>query len=112
MFAPRRLPRRQSLIALCLSFLIPFALLTAEEAQAEEALPDYVIEAFGEPPPIPDGPLPDDLAEALRIVFIDSMEQQVWASPQNEALEVIAASGDPRLAWAIADMMRFTWQPC
>ena len=110
MFAPRRLPRRQSLIALCLSFLIPFALLTAEEAQAEEALPDYVIEAFGEPPPIPDGPLPDDLAEALRIVFIDSMEQQVWASPQNEALEVIAASGDPRLAWAIADMMRFTWQ--
>ena len=80
------------------------------KAQETDALPDYVIDAFGHPPAVPEGPLPAPLQDAMRIAFVESMEQQIWAIPQNEALAVIAQSGDPRVVWAIADMMRFTWQ--
>ena len=30
---------------------------------------------------------------------------------QNEALDVSAASGDPRLGWIVSDLMRFAWKP-
>ncbi|MEM7530459.1 MAG: hypothetical protein AAF416_22975, partial [Pseudomonadota bacterium] len=81
-------------------------------SQAEEAapLPDYVIEAFGHPPTVPNGPLSADLKAAVRVVFIDSVQQSLWGQEQARALEEIARSGDPRLAWIISAMMRFTWQ--
>jgi len=72
--------------------------------------PDYVIEAFGHPPDIPQGPLSDELESAVQIVFVDSLERSAWGPEQSQALETIAQSGDPRLAWIISDMMRFTWR--
>lgn len=74
-------------------------------------LPAYVIEQFGAPPPIPEGPLPQELAKAVQAVFIDAVQQSLWGDAQAAALDKIAASGDPRLAWIISDRMRFTWQP-
>ncbi|MEM6905224.1 MAG: DUF3179 domain-containing (seleno)protein [Pseudomonadota bacterium] len=80
-------------------------------ARAETpALPDYVIEQFGAPPEIPTGPLSDNLEAAIRVVFVDSIKQSSWGRDQAIALNEIAQSGDPRLAWIISDMMRFTWQ--
>ncbi len=79
-------------------------------AQQEVDLPDYVIEEFGTPPAIPEGPLPDDLAEAVRVTFVQVFDQGAWTAEQDAALETIAASGDPRLAWLISDMMRFSFR--
>ncbi len=80
------------------------------EAEGTTILPSYVIEEFGHPPPIPSGPLSEDLEQAVRVAFIDSFVQGGWGIDQRAALEQIAQSEDPRLAWLISDMMRFTWQ--
>ncbi|MEO0359130.1 MAG: hypothetical protein AAF386_12745, partial [Pseudomonadota bacterium] len=50
------------------------------------------------------------MADNLRTVFVDSLEQSNWGPDQQIALNDIALSDDPRLAWIIADMMRFTWR--
>ncbi|WP_420862393.1 DUF3179 domain-containing (seleno)protein [Algirhabdus cladophorae] len=80
------------------------------QADSTQTLPDYVIAEFGQPPAVPSGPLPQDLEFAVRAVFIESLEQSVWGRDQMLALEQIAQSKDPRLAWIVSDMMRFTWQ--
>jgi hypothetical protein len=80
------------------------------QAQQSNPVPDYVIAQFGAPPAIPDGPLSADLQNAVRVVFIDSLELSRWDTAQVEALDDIAQSKDPRLAWIISDMMRFTWR--
>ncbi|MEL6548854.1 MAG: DUF3179 domain-containing (seleno)protein [Pseudomonadota bacterium] len=96
--------------------LFALACLLATPAHAQSAagdapaLPDYIVERFGTPPAIPTGPLSPEVEDAIRVVFVDSLERSRWGEPEQEALAVIAASGDPRLAWIIADMMRFTWR--
>ncbi len=88
------------------------ALFRIDPLRAQEAapLPDYVIEQFGQPPAIPQGPLSDDLRRAVDVVFVESVAQGAWGPEQRTALQEIAQSGDPRLAWLISDMMRFTWR--
>lgn len=93
-------------LVLCLSGLVT----NAASAQGGDALPDYVTAEFGQPPAVPEGPLSDALQDAVRVVFDDSLEQSAWGRDQQLALSEIAASGDPRLAWIISDMMRFTWR--
>lgn len=92
--------------------IILFSVLAIHAAQSQEKapLPDFVIEQFGQPPAVPDGPLSKELQDAVRVVFIDSLESSTWLGEQIEALEKIANSKDPRLAWIISDMMRFTWR--
>ncbi|MEL6586738.1 MAG: DUF3179 domain-containing (seleno)protein [Pseudomonadota bacterium] len=88
----------------------------APQSQAQTAVPAYVLEVYGAPPPVPSGPLSDDLAAAARVVFqgsiapVGSVSRTVWSPAHDDALAVIAASGDPRLAWPISDLMRFAWQ--
>ena len=79
----------------------------ALRAQDAESLPDYVIEKFGTPPPIPEGPLSEELQAAVQVAFVDAVTQSGWGGDQTEALETIVASKDPRLAWLISDLMRF-----
>ncbi|MEO0823706.1 MAG: DUF3179 domain-containing (seleno)protein, partial [Pseudomonadota bacterium] len=97
---------------LFLAAVTTLSLLRPDAALAKEAsaLPDYVIAEFGHPPAVPEGPLPEALQAAVRIVFIDSVTESVWGPDQARALDEIAASGDPRLAWIISDMMRFSWR--
>jgi hypothetical protein len=87
--------------------LVLMSLIFSGTANAEKAapLPDYVIEQFGQPPTIPEGPLSEELQAAVRVVFIDSLETSTWLGEQVDALEKIANSKDPRLAWIIIDMM-------
>ena len=100
--------------SLCRPILIAviaaLSILRAGDLAAQEPLPDYVIEAFGQPPDVPEGPISTELEDALRVVFVDSLEFSLWGPPQVAALERIAQSGDPRLVWPITDMMRFTWR--
>ncbi len=75
-------------------------------------LPQYVIDIFGNPPKTPTGPLSDEIVNALETAFGENLETLTWGEEQTDAVQTIAESGDPRLAWLISDMMRIsTSQP-
>ena len=88
------------------------SLLWADTALAQQTkpLPNHVILEFGQPPAFPVGDLSSELKNAVETVFVDSLEQSSWGRDQTIALDQIAQSKDPRLAWIISDMMRFTWR--
>ena len=97
-------------------FFAPFFALSlfwsdGARAQTTGALPDYVIEEFGEPPPVPESPLPASLRAAMQVAFVDSFTQSRWGADQTAALAEVAASNDPRIAWLISDIMRFASSP-
>lgn len=83
---------------------------TALQAQTTP-LPSYVIEEFGAPPDVPDGPLSASLQSSVRAAFVTSMSEGTWGRDQAIALTEIAESGDPRLVWLISDLMRFVPDP-
>jgi len=76
------------------------------------ALRQRIIERFGTPPRVPDGPLDADTIAALDTVFADGLRGGLrdgrWGEAQSRALERIAGSNDPRLAWLLADTMRIS----
>ncbi len=86
-----------------LSFLWSDAL----RAQQVASLPDYVIEEYGQPPAIPEGPLSEALEASVEVAFVEAMSQGTWGRDQILALQEISESKDPRLAWIISDLMRF-----
>lgn len=95
-----------------LALAVPLmALLLGGGAQAQAPLPDYVTAEFGQPPAIPDGSLSPDLLAAVQAAFVDTAAQASWGPEQVAALGTITASGDPRLAWLVADLMRFVSGP-
>ncbi|MEM6712730.1 MAG: DUF3179 domain-containing (seleno)protein [Pseudomonadota bacterium] len=85
------------------------ALDGAAFAQDASDLPAHVVERFGTPPPIPEGPISEELEAALTVAFVDLFENRSWGSDQGAALEQIVQAGDPRVAWVITDMMRFAF---
>ncbi len=95
-----------------LTLIAALALSTALPAAAQEAspIPDYVAQEFGQPPSVSEGAVGAEIEEALQVVFVDSLARGEWGNQQSLALEQVRLSGDPRLAWIVADMMRFTWQ--
>ncbi len=90
--------------------LVVTALLWSNAVQAQQAqpLPDHVIEKFGSPPTVPEGPLSEQLQAAVQVAFVDSATQSAWGRDQEIALGEIAESKDARIAWIISDLMRFT----
>jgi len=92
-----------------LTSLMVLALLWANPTFAQEKapLPDYIIKEFGTPPAVPSGPLSEDLLAAVKVAFIDTMAKSTWEEAQSKALDQIVAAKDPRLAWMIADLLRF-----
>ncbi len=103
------------------AFLILFAVLpslffgaasSAKSAgQETRTLPDHVIEKFGMPPAIPEGPFSKELKAAVKVAFIDSVVTGTWGPEQGAALKSILVSGDPRIAWIVSDLMRFAHDP-
>lgn len=93
-----------------LAFLVTLSLFWVQALRAQEAaaLPNYVIEQYGNPPAVPDGPLSEELQAAVKVAFIDSIAQRNWGTDQSAALEEIVASKDPRIGWIISDLMRFS----
>ncbi len=80
-------------------------------ARAQDALPAHVIATFGQPPVIPEGPLPAELAAHVQTALVEPATRGRWGQAQNDALVAIGQSGDARLAWIIGDLMRFTSDP-
>jgi len=62
--------------------------------------------SFGEPPPIP-SEYDAAIDDALDRVFGDTLTNGGFATTERDALQAIEDSGDPRLAWYIADLLRF-----
>ena len=62
--------------------------------------------SFGEPPPIPDD-YDTSLDAALDVVFGDGLPTASFAFADRESLQALEDSGDPRLAWYMADLIRF-----
>jgi hypothetical protein len=54
-------------------------------------------------PPVPAGEMSAELAEDLRLLGARAHEQSL----DQEVLDRVAASGDPRAAWYLADLLRF-----
>ena len=75
-------------------------------AHHDDGLPDHVIKQFGKHPAIPAGDLSEDI-EAELVNAIEATLGREWGA-QRKALEKIVDSKDPRLAWIIADLMRFS----
>ncbi|MEM6988722.1 MAG: DUF3179 domain-containing (seleno)protein, partial [Pseudomonadota bacterium] len=103
----RSLPRL-ALWSTAFAALIATAPLTAAaDSHAQSALPAYIIEQFGEPPALPTDVDDAALADNMRTVFIDSVEDSSWREPQSEALAALVEAGDPRVVWPMSDLMRF-----
>ncbi|GAA0778499.1 DUF3179 domain-containing protein [Roseibium denhamense] len=96
--------------AVLLTGLLPVWIAGAQ-ASGPGPLPDYVLEEFGAPPAIPDGPLSEDLERAVKMALIDPVTQSAWGRDQSIALAEVAGSEDPRLVWIISDLMRFATGP-
>ena len=80
-------------------------------AQEPAPLPAYVIATFGQPPAVPGGLLSTELKAHIQTALIEPVTRSRWGREQIDALEAIAGSADARLAWIIADLMRFTSSP-
>ncbi len=102
-------PALSSLAIACVLTLSGCSVTTAEAQESD--LPAYVVEEFGTPPAIPEGPLSDELQAAVETAFIESLTTSTWGPDQNLALAKIGESGDPRLAWIVSDLMRFASGP-
>lgn len=77
------------------------------QAQDAQPLPDYVTKEFGTPPAVPEGPISIAMQFAVRVAFLESVARPAWGPDQVLALEKIAETKDPRLAWMISDFLRF-----
>ena len=79
----------------------------ATDAEATEAAPDGSVgvdsdgNAFPAPPEVPDGALAATAAQALDTIFDTPLILDL------DAVASLADSGDPRVLWAISDLMRF-----
>ncbi|MEP5760343.1 MAG: DUF3179 domain-containing (seleno)protein [Litoreibacter sp.] len=98
---------RYTLIAFTAILLSPSILW----AQDRLPLPSYVTAEFGTPPAIPNGPLTETVKRALEEVLTIAVNQSEWDPADIAAFDIIGQANDPRLVWALADMLRFTWRP-
>ena len=80
--------------------------MSATTSLARAALPRGSVRDFGPAPAIPSGPLNAEVQAAVETVFIEGIEAG-WGIEQDRALDVIKESKDPRLAWSVADLLRF-----
>lgn len=60
---------------------------------------------FGPAPDVPDGPLSDEVAAAVALLYGQRLTPTLDEA-QREAVTTIGASGDPRLAWLLSDHIR------
>ncbi len=81
--------------------------VSAATSLARAALPRGSVLDFGSAPEVPQGPFSEKLKAAVEKIFIEGISSGGWGIEQNQALVEIRKSKDPRLAWILADLMRF-----
>ena len=83
---------------------------SATTAVARAALPRGTVRDFGPAPQALTTPLSAATREALDAVF-GTLDGGPWGDTQDRALDTIVATKDARLAWLLADLMRFATSP-
>jgi hypothetical protein len=78
---------------------------TGSEATTATTAPSLAV-LFGEAPEVPSGPLSDEATAAVDAIF-DRIDRPVAGSQ----FEAFARTGDARLAWLLADLLRFSTEP-
>ena len=71
------------------------------------ALPAGTPADFGSPPPIPDGPLSDEVLAAIEQIYGPTLEDRIFDVDERQALDVLGSSGDVRVGWMFSDLLRF-----
>ncbi|MCJ8311260.1 MAG: DUF3179 domain-containing protein [Hyphomicrobiales bacterium] len=56
-------------------------------------------------------PLVESVQTAMDQLVQHGLDQAAWDPSEGQPFETVARSADPRLTWAIVDMMKFTWRP-
>lgn len=74
-------------------------------------LPQGELLDFGEPPTIPEGPLDAATAEAAETLMGDRLTRRIFDERSTEAIDALGASGDPRVAWWLTDLLRIARDP-
>ncbi len=88
--------------------------LGAVSEEELHALSDYMIEKFGIPPTVPEGPLSEDLSNAVGIAFAGahapagSVSRSTWDASNSEALLQVVTAGDPRVAGLVSSLLHFS----
>lgn len=101
--------RSATLVLSGLIWLVGINMVYAGEAATTDHQPKlskYVIDRFGTPPPIVDGPFSEEIVQALNTAFGDNLREGIWGAEQTAALITLTESGDARLAWLISDLAR------
>jgi hypothetical protein len=101
-------PRAKAVTVIAFALIISMFVTSIDAA--ESTLSQTVIDRFGSPPDVPQGELSEDLQAAVNTVFSDDLGDANWSDLKTDALETIAMSNDPRLAWLVSDLMRFAGQ--
>lgn len=69
-------------------------------------LPAGEVRDFGPAPTIPSGPLDETALEAIDILMGERLLDRIIDERSFDAIDTLAASGDPRVSWWLADLMR------
>ncbi|MEO0367544.1 MAG: DUF3179 domain-containing (seleno)protein [Pseudomonadota bacterium] len=81
--------------------------LSTATALARDSVPKGTVRDFGPAPEVPQNGLSTELKKALNTIFIDGVDSG-WGDKQELALEYVREFNDPRLAWIVADLLRFS----
>jgi hypothetical protein len=105
-----RLLRALAVLALASVSFSACAPVQAPSAKDASDLPEHVVAAFGAPLSIPQGQPAPALRRALGDVVEVALNQAEWDPADRLAFQTLAEARDPRTAWLLTDMLRFTWR--
>ena len=71
------------------------------------SLPAGEARDFGPPPAIPEGDVDAEVLAALDVIFGDNLSDGFFIGEELDAIRTVRTSGDPRVAWLLADLLRF-----
>ena len=66
---------------------------------------------FGPAPEVPEGDVSPEVAEALALVTSSDVDESTFTPEQLDAIAFLGESGDPRVAWTLSDILRFSRNP-
>ncbi|MEM9892171.1 MAG: DUF3179 domain-containing (seleno)protein [Actinomycetota bacterium] len=66
---------------------------------------------YGDPPPIPDGPLSEEVTTAVEDLLGPRLSEGIIDQQSFDAIRVLGESEDPRVAWWLSDLLRIAQDP-
>ena len=84
---------------------------TIDPAAPRPEIPVGTARDFGEPPPIPSGPLAPGVAAAVEMAFGETFTDGLFLFEELEAITALGEADDPRIAWLLSDLLRIARDP-